>query len=324
MGFKFPLTSKAVVIPNITKVNVSIPTDYTYMNSSHYYLQIFLVSPCFVLSIINLVSFFIFRKLSWASRLNWLLFFPVATDPIRILFDLILFSDSDSNAILFVSRCFRIITAVLISGYLVSRALLVLTFSFVRKWGGWLRVAYLVVIGSYGTVYFVLNAISFSNSAIVPTSWYNPVRVVFFSVICGANIACDLFFMLNLSKSITFKDDFKKPQMIVYLVPCGLLAYYIIEKILLAAGYASNPGSSSAIDEYNNSAFLAFTLEIYLILHVQGAIKESISRISSKRASFSTSGVVPSVIINDSGNEERKRVHKNSQIENHILQTRTL
>ncbi|KAJ1563672.1 hypothetical protein HK096_011570, partial [Nowakowskiella sp. JEL0078] len=124
-----------------------------------------------------------------------------------------------------------------------NRALLIINTGFVREWGEIFRYGHTILVSAYGAVYFVLNIISFVNSSLIGNSWYNPFRIVFFTIICVANMSCDI---------MTFKQDISESSVFVYLIPCGLLSFYIVEKILLQFGYVSSPGSSIAIDEYNN------------------------------------------------------------------------
>ncbi|KAJ1569179.1 hypothetical protein HK096_003956, partial [Nowakowskiella sp. JEL0078] len=95
--------------------------------------------------------------------------------------------------------------------------------------------------------------------------------------------------------------------MFVYLIPCTLLMFYIVEKTLLQFGYVATPGSSTAIDEYNNIAFLAFTWELFLIQNVQESINKSISQLGSgSQGAFNTSIAIrrENILVSDSTSKD--------------------
>ncbi|KAJ1569180.1 hypothetical protein HK096_003957, partial [Nowakowskiella sp. JEL0078] len=282
--FRVPLTSNAVTIDNTTTTTVFIPLDYTYLQAAHYYIQVFIIAPCFYLSLVNVISVFFSKKLNWKSaKLNWLIVLPIILDPFRILLDIILFDENYSATPLFFSRCFRIINGILISIYLVNRALLVMNIGFVRAWRTPLRYGYTTIVTIYGLIYFTITVVQYVKPAFINVIWFNPFRTVFFVIICFGNISCDLFFLYTLSQCLTFKNNISASGMFVYLIPCGFLIFYIVEKLLLQIGYVAAPGSSTAIDEYNNIAFLAFTWELFLIQNVQESINKSLSSNSDSR-----------------------------------------
>ncbi|KAI8907797.1 hypothetical protein EDD86DRAFT_276380 [Gorgonomyces haynaldii] len=280
MSLSIVVTSQAVSKnPDVPKISMSLPVDNTYMSIGYFYCQVFLISPLFFLSLYNFVRMFLGGGYKDIKGINRILIFAVATEPIRVLLDMLVLPPSYNAAVLVISRIFRIINLSSVNYYTCKRAFAILPMWIISpKAKPIAEKVYNFLLAASTGVYFVLNLVQFVDKTLVPLTWYNPFRTGYTIFVLATGISCNLIFMTTLLKTITLGVTLDLANVLVYVLPIGTMLYYVLEKLLGFANYNYIPGYSMPLDECNNLAFLSITVDLYLIFGVLEHLKSKSTR----------------------------------------------